>query len=136
MDDRLCVVVVDDDPEYRDFMQLLLESAGYRTVRVRTLAEVKGILAADRPHLVICDARLPDTAPFAVLDVLRTSPQAAGVPVLLCTGAVAEVEERRSELARTGVQVLTKPFDIDVLLGWVAQLCGRPTATDPERPTD
>jgi two-component system, OmpR family, response regulator VicR len=133
MDDRLCVVVVDDDPEYRTFMQLLLEGEGYRTVLASTTGEVRGLLAADRPHLVICDARLPDTAPFAVLDLLRGTPKAANIPVLLCTGAVAEVEERAADLAGAGVKVLTKPFDIDVLLRQVAELCGPPQGKNPDQ---
>jgi CheY-like chemotaxis protein len=122
MDDRLCVVVVDDDPEFRTFMQVLLESEGYRTVLASSVAELQGVLAAERPHLIICDVRLPNTRPFAVLDILRETPKTADIPVLVCTGAVMEVEERQPHLVQSGVTVLIKPFDIDVLLRRVADL--------------
>ena len=48
----------------------------------------------------------------------------SAIPLLVCTAAVGDVQERAAALADAGVPVLLKPFDIDELLNRVRQRCG------------
>lgn len=124
---RACILVIDDAPEFREFVSVLLGGEGYRVAAAASAAEARAHIAAERPHLVMCDARHGVLPPFAVFEQLRSDPATRGIPLLLCTGAVAEVEQHAHELARAGVEVLLKPFDIDDLLARVARLCGSPS---------
>ncbi|HEU5434055.1 MAG TPA: hypothetical protein VFU81_20465, partial [Thermomicrobiales bacterium] len=47
-------------------------------------------------------------------------PRTAGIPLVLCTGAVREVEAWRPLLDAWGVAVVFKPFDIDHLAATIA----------------
>lgn len=42
------------------------------------------------------------------------------IPVIVCTGAVRQVEEMQPHLAEMKVAVVLEPFDIDQLLGELA----------------
>jgi DNA-binding response OmpR family regulator len=118
------ILIVDDSVEYLNFMQLLLGSEGFQADVAATTAEMRRHLEQGCPDLVISDVRIPGQAAFAVLDVLQADERTRTIPVLLCTGAVQEVEEQAERLQRAGMEVLLKPFDIEELLHRVARLCG------------
>ncbi len=68
------------------------------------------------------DVRMPDAAPFALLDQLAANPATAALPVVLCSGAARELEQAADRLAHPHLAVVLKPFDIDELLAVVATL--------------
>lgn len=120
-----CILIVDDSVEYLNFMQLLLDAEGFEArIAVNPLA-MQEALKLQAPDLVISDVRMPGSGAFAVLDLLHADAGTRHIPILLCTGAVQEVEEQADRLRRDGVDVLFKPFDIEVLLDRVTRLCGR-----------
>jgi DNA-binding response OmpR family regulator len=118
------VLVVDDSIEYLNFMQLLLVEEGFRADIAPTTDALLEQLRTAHPDLVISDVRMPGQDAFAVLDLLFADADTATIPILLCTGAVQEVEEQADRLKRQGVDVLLKPFEIDELLTRVSRLCG------------
>lgn len=119
------VLIVDDSVEYLNFMRSLLEGEGFRAAVASSTAALQDQLRADLPDLVIADVRLPGEDAFAVLDLLAANERTATIPVLLCTGAVQEVEAGAARLQQEGIEVLFKPFDIDQLLCLVTRLSGR-----------
>ena len=118
------ILIVDDSVEYLNFMQLLLGAEGFRAEIAPTTAALKERLRDGQPDLVISDVRMPGNSAFAVLDLLRTDERTRAIPVLLCTGAVQEVEDQAERLKRDGIEVIFKPFDIEVLLDSICRLCG------------
>jgi DNA-binding response OmpR family regulator len=118
------ILIVDDSIEYLHFMQLLLDAEGFDAQIAPTTQAMREALQLRTPDLVISDVRLPGDGAFAVLDLLRADEATCRIPVLLCTGAVQDVEEQAARLQRDGIEVLFKPFDIDVLLEHVSRLCG------------
>ena len=118
------ILIVDDSVEYLDFMQLLLDAEGFEAFTAANPVAMQEALRQRTPDLVISDVRIPGNGAFAVLDLLHASDGTRHIPVLLCTGAVQEVHEQADRLKRDGVEVLFKPFDIEVLLERVMRLCG------------
>lgn len=131
------VLVVDDDPELRAFLDLLLSGAGYRVRSAATLTQVDSELTHDRPDVVLTDVSIAGSAPFAVLDQLDDAPRTRTVPVLVCTGAVHLLQADKARLRRPRTAALLKPFDIDVLLECVANLLtpGSPLPAQIWQPT-
>ena len=121
------ILIVDDSVEYLNFMQLLLSGEGFQTEIAATTAVMQEQLRQNRPDLVISDVRMPGNGPFAVLDLLAADERTRHIPVLLCTGAVQEVDQVTDRLKRDGIEVLFKPFDIEILLESVSRLCGQET---------
>lgn len=123
------ILIVDDSVEYLNFMQLLLGAEGFQAEIAPTTAAMREQLRGSLPDLIISDVRMPGNGAFAVIDLLKADERTRNIPVLLCTGAVQEVEEQRDRLTRDGLDVLFKPFDIEVLLNHVSRLCGMESLT-------
>jgi CheY-like chemotaxis protein len=117
------ILIVDDSVEYLNFMQLLLGAEGFRAEIASSVPAMEQCLGGLTPDLIISDVRMPGNGAFAVLDLLRSNEQTKSIPILLCTGAVQEVEERADRLQQERIEVLFKPFDIEVLLDHVTRLC-------------
>ena len=120
------ILAVDDDGPILGLLQTLLESEGYTVVTARSLREALAALDERPPDLVLCDVRLPDAPPFALLDRIASDPAMAHLPVIVCSGAVREIEQSAERLKQPQIGVLLKPFDIDELLDTVARLVSRP----------
>ena len=112
---RAHILVVDDDAEFLAFMAMLLTDEGYSVDVASTVDEWEAKLRGTRPEVMICDLWLAGASHFAVLDRLVAIPDAAGIPVVLCTGAMHELDDAIARLADRPVSILPKPFDLDQL---------------------
>jgi DNA-binding response OmpR family regulator len=127
------ILVLDDSPPYLDFMRTLLNSEGFDVATAATVQAAQCELRERHIDLLITDALLPGMAPFGVLDLIKQEPRTADLPILICSGAVRELNAARERLERQGVAVLQKPFDIDELLNCVAALL--PEDSRPSNPS-
>ncbi len=110
---RRRVLVVDDEADFLATYERLLRRQGYEVVTATSRAAGLAALAAETPHLVISDLRLPDGDG---LDVVRAASGArAPVPVIVVTGYPSD-ETRRAALAAGATTFLAKPFSAAVLL--------------------
>jgi twitching motility two-component system response regulator PilH len=121
----LHLLVIDDSAEFLSFMEALLTSEDFRVDTAQSGEAALQRLAVALPDLVLCDVRMPDMEPFGILHLLRRDPRTRDIPVLLCTGAVQEVDAAASWLREHGVEVLLKPFDVEDLLARLQKLSSR-----------
>jgi two-component system response regulator VicR len=116
---RIRVLVLDDQEYLREIMATILADAGYPARAVATTDEALRLLDELRPDLLVLDVSLPIIGGLEFLDQLRANPAWATLPVLIVSGdpaKLAAVEGRRH------VGVLTKPFDVTVLVAEVVRL--------------
>ena len=116
------ILVVEETEPIRDVMQTLLTEEGYDVTATPSLDSAREQLAGERPDLVICDVRVPGAPVFPILDVLDADEQTRDIPVLLCTGVLADLEAAPERLIRPDTEVLFKPFDIEELLSATGRL--------------
>ncbi len=123
------ILVVNDSPEILDLFRLMLEEEGYRVSIDRftidadkKLAEVKHFA----PDLIILDYIIGNEAlGWQLLQLLKMDRETRAIPVIICTGAVREVQDLQPHLEDMGVAVVLKPFDMDYLLGEIAKVLRR-----------
>jgi len=87
------VLVIDDEPQIRRFLDIGLRAEGYRVLLAATAGEGLAIAATQSPDLVILDLGLPDRDGQDVLAELR---QWSAVPVLVLSVRSAESEKVRA----------------------------------------
>lgn len=119
------ILIIDDEEDIREVAALSLEStAGWVVSTARSGAEGIAMAAAQLPDAILMDVMMPGVDGPTTFRLMQQNPQIAGIPVLLLTAKVQEVDKRR--FADLGVAaVLVKPFDPITLaqqicdhLGW------------------
>ena len=102
------ILIVEDDPEIRDTLKLLLDSRGYRTFAARDGAQALAV-AAERgisPDLIVADYNLPGPSGLEVVaKIQETSGQK--IPAILLTGDISATTLR--EIAEQDYVHLYKP---------------------------
>ena len=101
------VLVIDDDPEIRESLQIILEHRGYRVVCAAD-GEAGVHQALDiRPDLLILDMMMPRASGFFVLERLKHH-HAMPVPIIMLTGV--ESDHQKAYAESLGVdEYLNKP---------------------------
>jgi two-component system response regulator MtrA len=101
------VLIVDDDAEIRELIRYTLEDHDLRTASNgdEAMAEV----AAKIPDVVILDIMMPGISGLRVLELWRSDPATASLPVILLTAKAQEADvDRGFELGANDYVV--KPF--------------------------
>lgn len=120
------ILALDDSPAILTLYQELLGDERYRVSTGSYASYDLDQIATVRPDVVILDFMWGDSMdPVSALEALRADSRINTIPLVLCTGAQRQVEPIRPQLEEMGVQVVSKPFDIDALLRAVAQSLAR-----------
>ena len=89
------VAVVDDSPEARRLIRRILQSQGdFEIFEATNGAEAIELVIKEHPDLVILDLMMPEVDGFAVLDILRSKPETANIPVIVATAKELTVDEK------------------------------------------
>ncbi|MCM0082929.1 response regulator transcription factor [Geomonas sp. Red32] len=115
------IVLIEDDPSYRDMVELILGLEGFRVLSAVDGEQGLELVRQHRPHLVLCDIMMPGMDGHRVLETVRNDPQLAELPFIFVT-AMGERGEIRSGMAAGADDYLPKPFSADEL---VAAVTGR-----------
>jgi DNA-binding response OmpR family regulator/DNA-binding CsgD family transcriptional regulator len=112
---RDTVLVVDDTPETLSLLTDTLDQEGF-TVLIATDGEAAlDLLDQITPDLVLMDALMPGISGFETCKRLKRDKMMAHLPVIFMTG-LAETENVIEGLASGGVDYVTKPIVLEVLL--------------------
>lgn len=115
-----CVLIVEDDPDIREFMELLLIDAGYDTMTAENGARGLESMRARRPCLVLLDLAMPVMDGWGFRERQLADPELAKVPVVCVTAAF----DPASVSARLKVPCLPKPVSFSAVLDAVQHACG------------
>lgn len=105
------VLIVDDNPDVRRVLRMLLEDEGYRVCQAEHGREALTQIAAMSPALVLLDLNMPVMTGWQVLDELRTRRQRVPV-VVMSAGRTSQTDAKLPGVSAW----LEKPFDLDVVV--------------------
>ena len=115
---RMCVLVVDDDVEFSACVAAVLEPHG---ITVRTAPDATRLVETlddARPDLVLLDAMLPHVSGWDAIRIMRTMPEWRDVPILFLTGRT-DLESRIQAFDAGADDYLAKPLVPEELLARV-----------------
>ena len=119
---RARIIVINDDTDFLTLMsELLSETEDYDVQICREGSRAYQFVKEQRPDLVILDIRIEgQEAGWTILECLTLDPKTHQIPVIVCSAAIRELQAHQEVLEAYGIDVLSKPFDLDTLLEKVA----------------
>jgi len=125
------ILIVDDDPDIREAVLMILEAKGYKVVTAQDGMEGLAVLRAELPDLLILDLLMPKMDGFAVCRELQDPrwSKYRSIPILILSSVREEASRRRYEL-ETGLELnvddyVEKPISPEVLLHRVEMLVNK-----------
>jgi CheY-like chemotaxis protein len=123
-DNMKTVLVVDDDPDARDFLTTVLEDAGFGTTTANDGTEAIAAIEEKAPDLVALDITMPEKSGVAVYRRLKEDEQLKSIPVIIITGVSDDfkkfISTRRQVPPPEGY--ISKPVDHEQLVRTVKNL--------------
>jgi len=124
---RQHIAVVNDDTVFLDLMEQLLSGEGYATTIMKVSSEAFDQIKDLKPTLVVLDIWMQraDNG-WEILNLLRLDPTTAGIPVIVSSTDIRDLEAKEPLLRSLNCDVLPKPFDLQTLLDIVNEAIGPP----------
>ena len=120
-----CVLLVEDDPALRRYLEVVLERAGHAVVSAGDGLEAMKFLLGQRVDVIVTDALMPNLDGYELCRFVRNSQHLAHLPIILLSALDPRNTTDESEQVNA---FLAKPVSPEDLLTCIAEL-----ATDSHR---
>jgi len=104
------ILIVDDEFSMREFLSILLEKEGYRTISADNGESALKQFESNRIDLLISDIRMPGIGGLKLLEQVKTID--SSIPVVMMT-AYASPEDAVNAMKNGAYDYITKPFKVD-----------------------
>ncbi|NHC36791.1 PAS domain S-box protein [Scytonema millei] len=116
------ILVVDDEPDSREFVAFVLEQAGAIVTSVASGIEALQAIEQSVPDLIVSDIGMPDLDGYMLMRQIRTLEQARHVPAIALTAYAGELDKQQAIAAGFG-QHIPKPVEPEKLASAIHALC-------------
>ncbi|MFN2189250.1 MAG: PleD family two-component system response regulator [Candidatus Promineifilaceae bacterium] len=115
------ILVVDDEPQARSMLRLILVRAGFDVIEAKDGYEALDEVAREIPDMMLLDIMMPGIDGFYVCEQLRASERTSDLPIIVLSAKTdAESIKRGQEVGAT--RYLTKPVSPDELTRHVKEV--------------
>jgi len=115
------ILVVDDNPDLRNYVSSVLQQAGYQVFTARNGEEGFQATELHLPNLIVTDLMMPVVSGLEMIQRIRQVGELRGIPIMLLT-AKADEESRIEGIIGGADAYLAKPFNDRELLASVRNL--------------
>ncbi|MDA3846333.1 MAG: response regulator transcription factor [Vallitaleaceae bacterium] len=126
MDNKIRILIVDDDENIAELISLYLNKEGYDTKMIHHGSEAIGAYESFLPNLIVLDLMLPGKDGYDICKELR---QRYNVPIIMLT-AKGETFDKILGLELGADDYMVKPFDTKELTARVKAVLRRYSAPD------
>jgi CheY-like chemotaxis protein len=117
-----CVLLAEDDPALRRYLEVVLQRAGYKVVSAVDGLEAMKFLLTSRVDVVVTDAMMPNLDGYELCRFMKSSKHLARLPIIL----LSALDPRNAVHESEQVDVfLSKPVSPEDLLSRIVELSHR-----------
>jgi two-component system cell cycle response regulator len=114
----LTVLVIEDHPDQRDLLAIVLQREGYRVVTAANGIEALEKLEFEKVQIALSDIMMPKMDGFELINRIRSNPSLKSIYLILITARIQEGDRVRG-LDLGADDYITKPFSFSELLARV-----------------
>jgi CheY-like chemotaxis protein len=114
------ILVVEDTPDTRELIRLILEFKGYRVLEAENGLDGVETARRERPDAILMDMSLPMLDGCQATRLIRKEPALGAVPIIACT-AYNRWEWRGKAILAGCTDFITKPIDSEGLLAMLSR---------------
>ena len=115
------ILVVDDEPDVREFLSSYLEDNGYNVQTAEDGTQALKLIETDMPDLILLDLMMPEETGTGLFRKLHDKKAYKEIPVIVISGAAG-----RDVAVSKSVPVFDKPIDKEALLSKIQETIGGP----------
>ncbi|MBT5532024.1 response regulator, partial [Candidatus Poribacteria bacterium] len=107
----LRVLIVDDEPDIRQVLRLVLEKDGCEVTEEEGAKAIVKVARRQQPDVILLDVMMPGVDGFEAVEALQADKRTSGIPIAMLTalGDMGSIQ-RAIDAGATGY--LTKPFSV------------------------
>ena len=122
----ISILVVEDDPDTRELLSVLLQTQGGTVTAVSSVQEALTAYDQSRPNVIVADIGMPDYNGYALIGRVRARDRERGeiIPAIALTAFTTAMD--RDTVLSAGFQVhMPKPFEPSSLISVIADLASK-----------
>src|SRR4051794_7762932 len=89
------ILVVDDDPDVRLIVTLMLGAVGYEVDTAEDAYDALLTMDDTHPDLILLDLMLPEKDGWEVIDAVRANPETRDLPIVVMSAKIGLINTRR-----------------------------------------
>ncbi len=119
-DERINILIVDDEPRNLTVLETVLMNPGYRLVRAESAEQALLALVAEEFALLVLDIHMPGMSGFELANLIKERAKTASVPIIFLTAYYSEDQHVLEGYSSGAVDYLHKPINPTILQSKVA----------------
>lgn len=126
MNNKIHILVVDDEEDILELIQYNLSKEGYRITCLDSGEKALQEIQTQKPDLILLDLMLPGLDGFQITRQLKANPDTSAIPIIMLT-AKGEETDIVAGLELGAEDYITKPFSPRVLIARIRTVLRRKT---------
>ena len=118
------VMVVEDDASLREIYSIRITAEGYEVVSAGDGEEALAVAVREKPDLILSDIMMPKISGFDMLDILRSTPETAGIKVVMMTALSADDQRERGERLGADRYLVKSQVGIEDVINVIHEVLG------------
>ena len=123
------IMIIDDEPDIREYLMAVLEDSGYETCSMEENTQVGEAVGSCMPDLIILDIMMPSRSGMSIYRELRSTPEFEDIPVTIISGMLPETDFKMAFKELVGGEdvpfpegFMEKPIQLKELMAIVERL--------------
>ncbi len=118
------VMVVEDDAALREIYSIRITAEGYDVVSAGDGEEALAMAVREKPDLILSDVMMPKISGFDMLDILRATPETAGIKVVMMTALSSDDQRQRGERLGADRYLVKSQVGIEDVVNTIHEVLG------------
>ena len=125
------IMVVEDDASLCEIYSIRITAEGYDVVSAGDGEEALAVAVREKPELILSDIMMPKISGFDMLDILRSTPETAGIKVIMMTALSAEDQRQRGERLGADRYLVKSQVGIEDVINTIHEVLGDRATASP-----